>query len=69
MVGYSAQLIDNCSRKIGYGESFPTTARLHDSVYERLALSQVRNFTSYAPYRPVVLRNHEKAKPYYAPTP
>jgi uncharacterized protein (DUF2235 family) len=43
----------------------PNTAKLHDSVYERLALPSVRNFTSYGPYRPVALMNHDKAKIFY----
>jgi hypothetical protein len=43
----------------------PNTAKLHDSVYERLALPRVRNFTSYGPYRPVALMNHDKAKKFY----
>ncbi|MGY4501131.1 hypothetical protein ACVWYH_005062 [Bradyrhizobium sp. GM24.11] len=35
------------------------------TVYERLAMKSVRNFTSFAPYRPVALQNHLKAKAYY----
>jgi uncharacterized protein (DUF2235 family) len=41
------------------------TAQLHETVYERLALPAVRNFTSYGPYRPAALRNHKKAKKFY----
>lgn len=44
----------------------PDKADLHQSVYDRLALPQVRNFTSFAPYRPFALQNHEKAKQYFA---
>ncbi|MCK1547036.1 DUF2235 domain-containing protein [Bradyrhizobium sp. 179] len=43
----------------------PDTAQLHPTVYERLAMKAVRNFTSFAPYRPVALQNHLKAKTYY----
>ena len=43
----------------------PDTAQLHNTVYERLALPAVRNFTSYGPYRPAALRNHKKAKKFY----
>ena len=43
----------------------PDQATLHETVYERLALPSVRNFTSYGSYRPAVLRNHSKAKPFY----
>jgi uncharacterized protein (DUF2235 family) len=43
----------------------PDEATLHDTVYQRLALRSVRNFTSYGPYRPAALRNHSKAKKFY----
>lgn len=43
----------------------PTQAVLHDTVYERLAMQEVRNFLGYGPYRPAPLRNHEKAKKYF----
>jgi uncharacterized protein (DUF2235 family) len=43
----------------------PNTAKLHETVYERLAFPSVRNFTSYGPYRPVALMNHDKAKKFY----
>ncbi|MGA9947474.1 MAG: hypothetical protein WBQ24_04440 [Xanthobacteraceae bacterium] len=43
----------------------PHDAVLHDTVYERLEMPEVRNFTSYSPYRPAALRNHDKAKAYY----
>jgi uncharacterized protein (DUF2235 family) len=43
----------------------PHDAVLHQTVYERLAMPEVRNFTSYGPYRPAALRNHDKAKAYY----
>ena len=43
----------------------PHDAILDASVYERLGMPEVRNFTSYGPYRPAALRNHDKAKAYY----
>jgi uncharacterized protein (DUF2235 family) len=43
----------------------PTDARLHETVYERLKLPEVRNFIGYGPYRPASLRYHEKAKGFY----
>jgi uncharacterized protein (DUF2235 family) len=43
----------------------PTQAVLHDTVYERLQMSAVRNFISYGPYRPAPLRNHERARKYF----
>jgi hypothetical protein len=43
----------------------PVDAVLHPTVYERLALPSVRNYTSYAKYRPAPLRNHSKAKAYF----
>jgi len=43
----------------------PAGAVLHPTVYERLALPSVRNYTSYAKYRPAPLRNHDKAKAYF----
>ena len=46
----------------------PHDAVLHPTVYERLAMPEVRNFTSYGPYRPAALRNHDKAKAYYGVT-
>jgi hypothetical protein len=46
----------------------PHDAILHDSVYQRLAMPEVRNFTSYGLYRPAALRNHDKAKAYYNPS-
>jgi hypothetical protein len=42
-------------------------AILHSSVYERLEMDNVRNFTSYGAYRPAPLRNHEKAKRFFPP--
>lgn len=47
----------------------PVEATLYETVYQRLALARVRNFTSYGPYRPAALRNHAKAKAYYDPEP
>ncbi len=46
----------------------PDTAQLHETVYERLAMISVRNFTSLGPYRPAALRNHRKAKAFFEPT-
>ncbi|WP_158807805.1 DUF2235 domain-containing protein [Beijerinckia sp. L45] len=43
----------------------PVDADLHASVYERLALSEVRNFTSYGKYRPATLRNHARASGFF----
>jgi len=43
----------------------PTEAVLHDTVYERFKMKEVRNFIGYGPYRPASLRNHEKAKEFY----
>jgi hypothetical protein len=40
----------------------PDTAQLHETVYARLAMKSVRNYTSFGPYRPVALQNHLKAK-------
>jgi uncharacterized protein (DUF2235 family) len=43
----------------------PTEAILHETVYERLKMKEVRNFIGYGPYRPAPLRNHAKAKVFY----
>jgi uncharacterized protein (DUF2235 family) len=43
----------------------PHDAILHSTVYERLKMDSVRNFTSYGKYRPMPLRNHDKAKQYF----
>jgi uncharacterized protein (DUF2235 family) len=43
----------------------PIDAVLHDSVYERLELESVRTFTGYEKYRPIPLRNHNRAKTYF----
>ena len=43
----------------------PHDAILHPTVYERLEIPSVRNFTSYGSYRPAPLRNHDKAKKYF----
>lgn len=45
----------------------PHDAILHSTVYERLQMKSVRNFTSYGRYRPASLRNHDKAKQYFEP--
>jgi hypothetical protein len=44
----------------------PDTAELHATVYERLAMKSVRNFTSFGLYRPVALKDHVKAKIYFS---
>jgi hypothetical protein len=43
----------------------PADAILHQTIYERLALPSVRNYSSYGKYRPAPLRNHHKAKEYF----
>jgi uncharacterized protein (DUF2235 family) len=43
----------------------PRDAILHPSVYERLELPSVRNYSSYGKYRPAPLRYHHKAKEYF----
>ena len=43
----------------------PDTAQLHPTVYERLEMKSVRNFSSYGPYRPAALQNHAVAKKYF----
>jgi uncharacterized protein (DUF2235 family) len=45
----------------------PDTAQLHETVYERLGMKSVRNYTSFGPYRPAALRNHLRAKAYFEP--
>lgn len=45
--------------------TIPDTAQLHDTVYERLAMKSVRNFTSFGRYRPVALQNHLRAKAFF----
>ncbi|MDA9490415.1 phospholipase effector Tle1 domain-containing protein [Bradyrhizobium sp. CCBAU 11361] len=44
------------------------TAQLHQTVYERLAMRSVRNYTSFGPYRPVALQRHQKAKTFFDAT-
>ena len=46
----------------------PVDAILRPSVYKRLALPSVRNYTSYPKYRPAPLRNHGEAKKFFAPS-
>jgi uncharacterized protein (DUF2235 family) len=46
----------------------PPEAQLHSSVISRLSKPAVRNFVSFAPYRPATLRNHPKAKSFFAAT-
>jgi hypothetical protein len=41
----------------------PDTAQLHDTVYERLAMKSVRNFTSFEPYRPIALEGTGRIRP------
>jgi hypothetical protein len=46
----------------------PDGAQLHPTVYERLAMASVRNFTTFGPYRPVALQQHKLAKKFFEPT-
>ncbi|TRC89699.1 DUF2235 domain-containing protein [Mesorhizobium sp. WSM4310] len=46
----------------------PADAVLHATVYQRLELEAVRNFSTYGPYRPAPLRNHSIAGKYFPPT-
>ena len=46
----------------------PDGAQLHPTVYERLAMASVRNFTTFGPYRPVALQNHRLAKKFFGQT-
>ena len=43
----------------------PDTAQLHETVYERLAMKTLRNYTSFGLYRPVALQGHRKAKKFF----
>jgi uncharacterized protein (DUF2235 family) len=43
----------------------PVDARLHPTVFERLNMESVRNFTSYGKYRPAPLRKHNETKKYF----
>ncbi|WP_256808784.1 hypothetical protein [Bradyrhizobium sp. Bra64] len=43
----------------------PDTAQLHETVYERLAMKSVRNYSSFGPYRPITLQGHQKAKKFF----
>jgi uncharacterized protein (DUF2235 family) len=45
----------------------PHDAILHDSVYERLKMASVRNYTSYGKYRPAPLLHHDIAEQYFEP--
>ena len=47
----------------------PDTAKLHHTVYERLRMEKVRNYTSYGPYRPAALRNHVEARKFFESPP
>lgn len=46
----------------------PPDAILHHTVYERLEMKSVRNYTTYGKYLPAPLRNHHIAQKYF-PTP
>jgi uncharacterized protein (DUF2235 family) len=46
----------------------PPDAVLHPSVYERLQMPSVRNYTSYGKYRPASLQDHNEAKKYFEAT-
>jgi uncharacterized protein (DUF2235 family) len=46
----------------------PDTAQLHQTVYERLAMKSVRNYTSFGPYRPLALQAHKRAKTFFEPS-
>jgi hypothetical protein len=43
----------------------PDTAELHETVYRRLGMKSVRNFTSFGPYRPAALQKHLLAKKFF----
>jgi len=43
----------------------PTEAVLHETVYQRLEMKEVRNFLGYGPYRPAPLQHHEKAREFF----
>jgi uncharacterized protein (DUF2235 family) len=47
----------------------PPDAYLHHTVYERLEMDSVRNYTSYGKYLPAPLRNHRTAQKYFPAPP
>ena len=47
----------------------PINAVLHETVFERLRMDKVRNFTGFGPYRPASLQNHDKAKEFFKDLP
>ena len=49
----------------GRSRRYRWTQLLHPTVYERLALPSVRNYSSYGKYRPAPLLNHHKAREYF----
>jgi hypothetical protein len=67
---YDGMMHDECMVGIGgtplhcypRNRDVPSDATLHPTVYQRLELASVRNFTSYGPYRPA---NHAVAKKYF----
>jgi uncharacterized protein (DUF2235 family) len=69
----SGMMHDECMVGIGgtplhwypHDRDVPTEAVLHDTVYERLKMEEVRNFLGYGKYRPAPLRNHGKAKEFF----
>jgi uncharacterized protein (DUF2235 family) len=47
----------------------PDTAQIHETVYRRLEMKSVRNFTSFGPYRPAALQKHQLAKKFFEGAP
>jgi hypothetical protein len=47
----------------------PPDAYLHHTVYERLEMDSVRNYTSFGKYLPAPLRNHRIAQKYFPAPP
>jgi hypothetical protein len=47
------------------GRSLKPDAKLHPTVLERLALTEVRNYSTFAPYRPEALRTHHECMHFY----
>ena len=70
-------LHDECKRGVGgtrlhwntADRNVPHDAILHETVYQRLALPSVRNYDGYGKYRPEPLRNHDRAKAFFAEDP
>lgn len=73
---YEGMMHDECMVGVGgtplrwfpAERNVPPEAQLHPSVISRLSKTAVRNFVSFAPYRPATLRNHPKAKPFFTAT-